>query len=643
MLGRTMNHRGIIFILVGICFCTISNLAAQSRSAKKYFQSAEKAEQVEAKISFYQKAIATDPSFTQAYYQLGLTFESVGRSEEAMQYLGRALFSRPNDMDSELRLKIVFEIGKIQYKLSQYSAAKSSLLGAFNLAKDKKDRLEILKVLAKVLVVLEEYEQAILRFQELIEEDPVNSLNYKNEISTTKHTQEIDLVYRDAMQLLKNRRFKKAISGFQKVIELDPNFKDADEQLKMAQNEYRLLQRREEEFHSQLLLSSPESRASSATSYFGALDNDASLPTGLEKTLFEKGKEQAAEEKWDEAVKSFEAALTINPNNIEARQQLKIAQTELEKLMQSRLLAKFYEEGQNELWRKNWVKAIIAFEKVLNLQPDHKNARTKLRFAQTRLENEGTNVAKQHYYEQAKLAMQSNDWILAEALFERVNGLDTKYKDTKQQLAIVEAKLAEQAKLMALYEEGELLLSRENWQAAIDTFSIVKAQAPNFKNIDLQIKFAQAQLEASQKVQDTPFMDISLSHIVWYSFLIIILLPAIALFALSPDFRGRFYLILDQHDKAMKLYNRLIDNGSISDKLCLSLLKQYMLENRKDDLAIKVYERALRLHLLKDQAQQDEVSAILTQHYLDHWKKEADDIEERITKVLDSEITKTHH
>jgi hypothetical protein len=131
---------------------------------------------------------------------------------------------------------------------------------------------------------------------------------------------------------------------------------------------------------------------------------------------------------------------------------------------------------------------------------------------------------------------------------------------------------------------------------------------------------------------------LSAAQIFWISLGLIVLLPGIGLLVFSPDVRGRLYLRLDQQDKVTRLYHRLLDNGSISDKLCLALLNQYMLENRTDELALKVFERALRLHLLTDQTKQEEVSTVLTQHYLGGWQKQANEIDKKINKLLDSEI-----
>jgi tetratricopeptide (TPR) repeat protein len=159
---------------------------------------------------------------------------------------------------------------------------------------------------------------------------------------------------------------------------------------------------------------------------------------------------------WDQAVKSFEAVLMINPNHGEARKQLQIAQKELEKFMQNRIIQKYFGEGLKEFGKQDWIKAIIAFEKVLSLQPNHQPAKENLKKAQTRLENAGTNSAKKHYYEQALLAINEEDWVLAEALFNKINNLDQNYKDVPTQLKLVKSKLTELADLLALYLFREL-------------------------------------------------------------------------------------------------------------------------------------------------------------------------------------------
>jgi len=117
-----------------------------------------------------------------------------------------------------------------------------------------------------------------------------------------------------------------------------------------------------------------------------------------------------------------------------------------------------------------------------------------------------------------------------------------------------------------------------------------------------------------------------------------LVISPVILYFISPGFRGRIFLLLGKHNQGQKVYEKLLDSGGMSDQLCLSLLHIYLIENRKDTLAVKVYERALRLNLLKDKNKQDLISQMVVQHHLDGWENEIQKVETKMQKSLFSEL-----
>ncbi|MCI0515200.1 tetratricopeptide repeat protein [candidate division KSB1 bacterium] len=623
----------------------LTSVYSQNKAAEKWYLQGQKATQTDEKMTFFQKALALDPSYTEAYYELGVIYSQKAQLDQAMHYLGRALFSRPGNISDELRFKIVLQIGQIQTQLNRHREARESLSGALNLTKDPAQRIKVLTVLIPVLLATEDYEPAIARYHELSRLDPQNLAQYQKGVEKTRQIQELDQEYQKGVQLLKNRRFKNAIETLQQVAARDSNFKDVTTNLRLAQQELAAAQRKErefavrsDEFVGAARTSNLEKRMASEITSAGGKN----LPQNMEQTTFQTGMENFRKTNWDAAIKSFETVLSINPDNLEAANQLKLAQNALEQKMQNRLVESYYQEGLTFLRRRDWMRAMVAFEKVLNINPRHRQARASLQQAQTGLELAGANSTKQRYYEQGMLAIRNEDWILAETLLKRLTTLDPKYQDVATQLKNVQTRLAQSQQisdLLLLYQEGEGYLRNAKWLDAILTFQKVQAQNPNFRDVQLKLHFAQEQhektLNLTQKNAAKPTSRVS-THLLWMLGTLLGIVLLVSLFFMSPGLRGRVYLFLGQEDRASKLYERLLDQGTINDKLCLALLHLYLLENRRDRLAVKVYERVMRLNLLAEPQKAEAVSAIITQQYLNDWEIQAQQLDKKIDQLLDT-------
>lgn len=635
--GRIIRLLVLLLILAG----TWTLVFSQNKAAKRWFDEGERASQLDEKITFYQKAIALDPSYTESYYRLGTIYRKKGDLEQATHFLGRALFSRPSDMDPNLRFKIVFEIGQIQSRTRKYREARESLIGALNLIDNKDQKILVLDELATVLIALRDYEGAITRYNESARLDPKNVQKYQQSVNRVKRLQEIDDEYQKAIDFFESRRYKNAIPIFENIMQTDSTYRDVSEKLKIARRELVNLQKQEQTWttNDQNRIK-PENMAEEII----AAQKGTSRTSSLEQSTYTKGLEYMQNKNWDAAIKSFETVLSINPNHLQAADQLKIAQNSLENTMQQRIIEKYYREGLNQLRNQKWVQAVVSFEKVLTLDPEHRLAKINLGKAQAGLNQIGTISIKQSYYEHVKQSIQNEDWILANSVLSKLIEMDENYQDVQQLMAQVQEKILAMNKdfdLNKLYDDGEDLLRNAKWVEAILVFQKVQSQNPNFKDVDLKLQFAKEQHERSQKLAENQVQNKnqgSIGNLFWAGILILIIISPVLLYWVSPAFRGRIFLLLGKHNKGQKIYERLLDTGVMSDQLCLSLLHIYLIENRKDPLSIKVYERALRLNLIKDTNKQDHVSLIVVQYHLDGWENEIQKVETKMQKTLFSEL-----
>ncbi len=627
----------VIFMISGAWYILFS----QNKAAKRWFDEGERASQLDEKITFYQKAIALDPSYTESYYRLGTIYRKKGDLDQATHFLGRALFSRPSDMDPNLRFKIVFEIGQIQSRTRKYREARESLIGALNLIDNKDQKLLVLDELATVLIALRDYEGAITRYNEAARIEPKNIQKYQQSVNRVKKLQETDEEYQKAMEFYESRRFKNAIPLFEKIMQTDSTYRDVNEKLKIARREIIAIQKQEQAWTSS---NQNQIKPSNMTEEIIASQKGTSRTSSLEQTTFAKGLEYMQNKNWDAAIKSFETVLSINPNHYQANEQLKIAQNSLENSMQQRIVDKYFREGSNQLRNQKWIQAIVSFEKVLTLDPQHRMAKINLGKAQAGLNQIGTTSIKQSYYEHAKQSIQNEDWILANTVLSKLMEMDANYQDAQQMMAQVQEKIIAMNKdfdFNKLYDDGENFIRNAKWVEAILVFQKVQSQNPNFKDVNLKLQFAKEQHEKSQQLAQLPTQteDSGLFvKLIGMLLIVMLVISPVILYFISPGFRGRIFLLLGKHNQGQKVYEKLLDSGGMSDQLCLSLLHIYLIENRKDTLAVKVYERALRLNLLKDKNKQDLISQMVVQHYLDGWENEILKVETKIQKSLFAEL-----
>lgn len=620
-----------VFMILLTVFFQFNTILAQPKDAKKWFKQAETAKTADEKISHLQKAISMDPSFAEAYYELGMVHARRAELDPAMENLGRALFARPTDLTDALRHKIVFEIGKIQAQQGRYREAKESLIGALNLAANKEERVNVLQAFARILMEGQYFEEAISRFDELLRLDHKNKTQYTEALQEAKRLQAIDEIYQQGMNDLKGHRFQKAIDCFEKVVSQAPQFREVEARLNEARQQLGTIQANERAFHA----NRGESNISTTRQLANQITQEgrlANVTASTEQQILEKGLQAMKNQEWHEALQAFETVLRLNPANEVAAEQIRQVQDALENSMENRIIGKYNAQGLAYLKENNWVNAIISFEKVLSLNPGHAEAKSNLARAQAGLELAGLESAKQRYYEQGMQAIQNQDWIFAESLFNKLLSLDDQYRDVKTQMHFVQDKLAllnQDSELVRLYQDGENFIRRGKWKDAVSVLSQVNDRNANFQDVQIKLQFAQEQMARSRQVAQKYFYKT-----IWFWLVLSLVLGITAFLLYSPPIRGRLLLLLGWHQQAGKLYQRLIDSGAMSNQLCLDLLQLYLSENQQEPVAIQVYERALRLQLLTDEKIREKVSEIVTRHYLGNWESEARKIDEKMTKIL---------
>jgi len=136
-------------------------------------------------------------------------------------------------------------------------------------------------------------------------------------------------------------------------------------------------------------------------------------------------------EKYDSATKKFQTALSVNQHNKEPNKYLKFA-TKQKKSKTKTKIDKYYSEGIRSLRGKNFSSAIFFFKKVLEIDPNHNDAKEKLHLAKQNLRD--LNSAIKQHCEKGRQFMNKGDYLKAINCFSKVLRLDPNNREAKEYL-----------------------------------------------------------------------------------------------------------------------------------------------------------------------------------------------------------------
>ena len=117
------------------------------------------------KIEAYREAVAYDPEFTEALYNLGLAYRANNSWPEAERYLLEALQSRQGDYNMQLKVAILYEIAQIYKSTGRFAECEETLRGALGLASDPTIRNAMYLELSRVLLQMQRYEDALVELE----------------------------------------------------------------------------------------------------------------------------------------------------------------------------------------------------------------------------------------------------------------------------------------------------------------------------------------------------------------------------------------------------------------------------------------------------------------------------------------------
>lgn len=550
---------------------------SQNTKAVYWFKKGVNEKDPDKKIQNYQKAIQENPAFVEAHYNLALLFITKKDYQKAEEALINALSASANTTRDSFKSNILNRLGTTYRKMGRYDDAEQAFKQALNISTDNKFKAMTLYELGKTKIFQQQYDEAVNYFRQGVRISPDDRASFETGIQLANNQQKIDTLFQQGMASIQNQKLPEAANIFNEIIELSPGHKEAIKQLERVTS---LLEQRQEQRDQQI------------------------------QPLYKQAMTNINEGNWTEAIKYLQRIKSIQPNYADINTLLSRAQEQqYQPLLDEQKIENFYVNGVENFQDKNFTVSLAHFEKVAELDPNYKDIQSRLQATKREMiqANELTDRTSQS--EDATLS-EFDDTVQMEYSSSEINSQQFIAEKSRQLDAAIDSQLVQN------YYEGALdLMQKQEWQRAIILLEKVKLIKPNYKNTDFLMSQAKHSIEVANSASFNESQDQSgsgSSPIIIFALLASIVALPVAILSASPVYRAKYFILLKKYDRAREIYERMLTKKPNNVKLYITLANIYINENRVDEVAIRVFERAIQYNdNLKIQ-----LEPIVTKYYL---------------------------
>ncbi|MDZ7376124.1 MAG: tetratricopeptide repeat protein, partial [candidate division KSB1 bacterium] len=528
----------------------------QDIGAAYWFRKAVSEKDTDKKIEFYLKAIQENPAFAEAHYNLALLY--IGKKEigKAVDHLNQALTSDPNP---SLKSNVLSRLGASYRKLGQLVEAEKAFNEAMKLSKDTQFKNLMLYELGQTKISQGRYAEAIEYFRKGLLNSPENRSSFELGIQMAREQQKVAELYEQGLALIKNNKLTDAKEVFRQLLQMDSSHAGAKEQLeKIADLMAQKVDPRDQQIQ---------------PLYIQAL---ADMNQG----------------KWSEAIKNLEKIKSLRPNNAEIAKLLAEAQEKQnEQILNEQKIENFYTMGVENFTKGNYTLALANFEKVAELNPNYKDIDSRIQATRKEVNRINELMSRMPTRDEvvvsepvASYAMESNFSPGSNAGAMRSSSESGMKSD-----ADIDQELAQ-----TYYQQALDLMRQQDWQRAMILLEKIKLIKPGYRNTEFLLSQARQNIESTMGLsQDATSGRTAGNKLILALIIGFVSLP-LAILYLLPTTRARYYILLKRYDKARAIYERLLSKKPNNIKLYITLANIYINENRIDEVAIRVFERAIQ-------------------------------------------------
>lgn len=350
------------------------------------------------------------------------------------------------------------------------------------------------------------------------------------------------------------------------------------------------------------------------------------------------------------AVQAQNLAATTNPDSLRRSEKNNGTPVYNEQTQQAVRLDIDYYAGMAAYNRRHWTHAILTFERILAVDPNFREIPKKLASAEKNLKRERTENILSRYYQDAKLALERDDFGWARRALEKINRLNSNYRDVPALLAEIESMTARNNDIPvtaehfngdavlqdSLYQAGGNAYDKGDWIQAVINFEKLQLIAPDYHEVNSRLALAWEKLmHASPAAASEDTRESRLP--VGAALAGVILTSLFCFIGLRPTARARFQLWRGHDQAAATIYEKLLTQNPHRVTLYAPLADIYLRLGRNDERALKVYKSVVHFNLAT--SRRDEINAMVAQKYLTEGRMDTDAIEV-LEGALQSEMRK---
>ncbi|MFQ5627183.1 MAG: tetratricopeptide repeat protein [bacterium] len=308
------------------------------------------------------------------------------------------------------------------------------------------------------------------------------------------------------------------------------------------------------------------------------------------------------------------------------------------------LLRRLYDYALAYEQDENWQMAAAVYENLLVLG-EFKDARTRLLAVLPRLKIASNSIDLQKKYKEGLIALQAQDWLIAMVAFENIIEIDPNYRNAYTRLKEAQAALAEDdesegklysnghtkpgieenrpdikssndfilnrstppaSDLEALYDQALQYINRQDWRRAYHILNILESENPSFKST---IHLRQL-VEKNLAAKGNEFSNY------WIFGLMSAIVLLVGFSGFSPMFRAGLFALVGQHQRAVHIYEKLLFENPAQVRIYQKLGVLYLKIGLQDGNAIRVFTMIKRLNLRSSYRQKmdEQLESLLANH-----------------------------
>jgi tetratricopeptide (TPR) repeat protein len=546
-------------LLIIYCFVLLSIKGfSQDIGATYWFKKGINEKDNDKKIEYYQNAVKENPQFVEAHYNLALSYLINKDLNKAQEALNNALSANPNALNNVLKSNILNRLGSTYRKLDRFAEAEKAFQAALDVTTDNKFKAVTLYELGQTKISQGEFDTAANYFRQGMRISPEDRASFETGIQLAKDQQKVHDLYQQGLTLVKNQKLVEAKDVFNQVLAINPNHEEARKQIEdvipqiLEKNEVR----------------------------------DKQL-----KPLYAQALVYMNDGNWSDAIKQFEKINSIQANYSDVNKLLAQArERQNQQLLTDQKIDNFYAMGVENFDSSNYMVALANFEKVSEIDPKFKDIDARIQATKKEISRVNELMAKMPKRNEATFTTTDENFQIESSTYSSndLNSQQLFAEKSRQMDAAIDSQLVKN-----YYQEALDLMQQQQWQRAMILFEKIKLIKPNYKSTEFLLSQVKQNIEAaSMAANETPTQSTS-STLLFALFGSIIALP-IAVLVASPITRARYYILLKKYDKAREIYERMLTKRPNNIKLYITLANIYINENRVDEIAIRVFERAIQ-------------------------------------------------